>query len=352
MLNSIQFEVVADKPALPSVSRQAKMQRMDNSTNDHRQSEPEIIQAELVEMSPVTPWEWRPMRAVRPRRRWRLPLLLFVATCLSTLLAGASDQAAGEGWLAGMLSGLRYAVPVMTILICHEMGHFIQAYRYGVYASFPYFIPMPLSPLGTLGAVIAMEPRVGHRRALFDIGITGPLAGLVPTLIFLVIGLQHSHLGVPDRNATLFGDPLLFQFLAEWILGPIPNGYEVIVDPMAFAGWVGLLITSLNLIPIGQLDGGHILYALLRQKAHKVATLLLFSALFLVIWQWRFSQKLDPDARSPDDHGPDPSADGRRRGAAGDRTIHPRLADPGVYFRRFHARAVAFPAVDMPGPSR
>jgi membrane-associated protease RseP (regulator of RpoE activity) len=265
------------------------MQKMENTTNDNMEPEPEIVQAELVEMSPGAPWEWREVRVVQPRRRrWRLPILLFVATCLSTLLAGGGGAVLADGWLAGLVLGLRYAVPVMTILLCHEMGHFLQAYRYGVYASLPYFIPMPLSPIGTLGAVIAMEPRMGHRRALFDIGITGPLAGLVPTIIFLVIGLQHSTLGVPSRNSMLFGDPLLLQFLANWILGPIPAGYEVMVDPMAFAGWVGLLITSLNLIPIGQLDGGHILYALLRRKAHKVATALLFTALFLVIWKWEY----------------------------------------------------------------
>jgi membrane-associated protease RseP (regulator of RpoE activity) len=246
------------------------MQKMDNSNENNMESAPEIVQAELVEMSPATPWEWQPVRVSRPRRRWRLPLLLFVATCLTTFLVG----------------GLEYAVPVMVILICHEMGHFIQAQRYGVYASFPYFIPMPIPPMGTLGAVIAMEPRVGHRRALFDIGITGPLAGLIPTIIFLVIGLQHSYPAVPDRTQMLFGDPLLLRLLADWIVGPIPKGYELMVDPMAFAGWVGLLVTSLNLMPIGQLDGGHILYALLRRKAHKVATLLLWSALVLVIWQW------------------------------------------------------------------
>ena len=165
---------------------------------------------------------------VRPRRRWRLPLLLFVATCLSTLLAGASDQAAAEGWLAGMLSGLRYAVPVMTILICHEMGHFIQAHRYGVYASFPYFIPMPFSPLGTLGAVIAMEPRVGHRRALFDIGITGPLAGLVPTLIFLVIGLQHSQPGsAQPRHAAVSVTHCCFSSSPIGFLARSPRGMKL-----------------------------------------------------------------------------------------------------------------------------
>ena len=112
------------------------------------------------------------------------------------------------------------------------MGHFIQAYRYGVYASLPYFIPMPLSPIGTFGAVIAMEPRVGGRKALFDIGISGPLAGLVPTFIFLVIGLQHSTVCVPvTRGELLFGDPLLFHLLASWILGPIPRGYEISSGP-------------------------------------------------------------------------------------------------------------------------
>jgi membrane-associated protease RseP (regulator of RpoE activity) len=209
---------------------------------------------------------------------------------LSTLMAGMDNATGVEGWWATLLHGLRYAVPVMTILICHEMGHFIQAYRYGVYASFPYFLPMPLPPLGTLGAVIAMEPRMGHRKALFDIGITGPLAGLVPTLIFLIIGLHHSKFIILDNNNQGFvlGAPLLFRFLIDWILGAWPIGQVIDLDPIAVAGWVGLLVTSLNLIPIGQLDGGHILYALLRQKARKVATLLLFSALFLVIWKWEY----------------------------------------------------------------
>lgn len=259
---------------------------MDSKPDDNAEADPQYVHAELVEMSEGPSGVWQEVRPVRPRRRWRLPALLFIATCLSTLLAGAREDLFLENWWAGILFGLRYAVPVMTILICHEMGHFLQAHRYGVYASFPYFIPMPFSPLGTLGAVIAMEPRMGHRRALFDIGITGPLAGLVPTMIFLIVGLHHSQLVPPQNGVMMFGDPLLFQYLAHWILGPIPDGAVVEVDPMAFAGWVGLLVTSLNLIPIGQLDGGHILYALLRKKAHKVATMLLFFALFMVFWKW------------------------------------------------------------------
>ena len=263
---------------------------MDSSKNDENIPDSEIIQAEVVDMAPGTPWDWREVRVVRPpHRRWRMPVLLFVATCLSTLYVGIPNviPAEGGGW-AALLHGLRYAVPVMTILLCHEMGHFLQAHRYGVRASLPYFIPMPFSPLGTFGAVIAMEPRVGGRRALFDIGISGPLAGLVPTLIFCIVGSQSSELKLtpPHPHGMAFGSPILFDVLCQWRFGAIPANYDILLDPMAFAGWVGLLVTSLNLIPIGQLDGGHVLYALLLGKAHRVASLLLMTAVFLVIWNW------------------------------------------------------------------
>jgi membrane-associated protease RseP (regulator of RpoE activity) len=264
------------------------MQKMDNTAANQTGANPDIVQAELVEDSPATPWQWREVRPVRPRRRWRLPLLLFVATCLSTLLVGMSIGDEGEGYWAAFLAGLRYSVPVMTILLCHEMGHFIQAHRYGVYASLPFFIPVPIEPIGTLGAVIAMEPRVGHRRALFDIGISGPLAGLVPTMIFCIWGLHLSKAipMPPHPSGWAIGTPAIFDLLTLWQFGPLPEHYTINLDPMAYAGWVGLLITSLNLIPIGQLDGGHVLYALLRKRAHKVATFLLYAALFLVIWDW------------------------------------------------------------------
>ena len=251
--------------------------------------DPEIIRAEIVEegeMEPGAPWEWREVRPVPRQRRVRLPVLLFIATCLSTWVAGAISSSE-SGWLAALVDGLWYAVPVMTILLCHEMGHFIQAYRYGVYASLPYFIPMPFSPLGTFGAVIAMEPRMGHRKALFDIGISGPLAGLVPTFIFLIVGLHRSTFGNPAHGNWPFGSSLLFSFFTDWIVGQPPVHQTILYDQMAFAGWVGLLITSLNLIPIGQLDGGHVLYALLRRKANKVASFLLLLAVFLVALNFR-----------------------------------------------------------------
>src|SRR5262249_54547004 len=155
---------------------------------------------------------------------------------------------------------------------------FLQAKRYRVHASFPYFIPMPISPIGTMGAVIAMPRGMGDRRALFDIGISGPIAGLIPAIIFSVIGLQLSTIGPmppPGEAGFSLGEPLIFKLLAYLVLGPVPTGGELFLHPVAFAGWVGIFLTALNLFPIGQLDGGHVLYALLLKKAHGVAQAML-----------------------------------------------------------------------------
>jgi membrane-associated protease RseP (regulator of RpoE activity) len=179
----------------------------------------------------------------------------------------------------------------MIILGCHEGGHFLQARRYRVRASVPYFLPLPVISIyfGTLGAVIAMDPRVRNRRALFDIGISGPLAGLVPTIIACVVGLQWSELKAPTSGLQL-GEPLLFTYLGYLTFGPIPDGQTIFLHPVGFAGWVGLLITALNLIPIGQLDGGHVLYSILGPRARPI-TLALFlgavgAAVALGFHQW------------------------------------------------------------------
>ena len=221
-----------------------------------------------------------------PGRRLWLPLCLFVATCFTTLLAGSGGSYLLDGLKhIDLLQGLKYAVPVMTILICHEAGHFFQARRYGVHASFPYFIPMPIGPLGTFGAVIGMEAHTGDRKALFDIGISGPLAGLVPTLIFCVVGLHWSEaVSKVPPDEIMLGAPLLFSTLCDWMVQPTAAKPFINLHPMAFAGWVGLLVTALNLVPIGQLDGGHVLYALLRTRAHQVAMLLLMCAMGAVIF--------------------------------------------------------------------
>lgn len=174
-----------------------------------------------------------------------------------------------------VIAGPIYSAGVMTILTCHEAGHYIQARRYRVPASVPYFIPVPppYSLIGTMGAVIAMRGHIGDRKALFDIGISGPLAGLIPTLIFTVVGLSWSEVKPIPLNAggVEFNEPLLFQWIAGWFFGPVPPGSTIMAHQLALAGWVGVLLTSLNLFPAGQLDGGHILYGLLRKKAHVVA---------------------------------------------------------------------------------
>jgi membrane-associated protease RseP (regulator of RpoE activity) len=202
--------------------------------------------------------------------------LLFIATCLST-------------WFA---AGLQYSLGIMTILLAHEMGHYVQTRRYGVPASLPYFIPMPLSLIGTMGAVIVMRPHRGDRCSLFDITVSGPLAGLIPALLFCVVGLHWSEIVMTDKQqfAITLGEPILFKALAYLIHGPLALGQDIALHPLAFAGWVGIFITALNLIPIGQLDGGHILYSLLLRRAHVVAQLLLLAAMVAVViwgyWGW------------------------------------------------------------------
>ncbi|MGQ9503901.1 MAG: site-2 protease family protein [Thermogutta sp.] len=235
-------------------------------------STPEVVIAEYAGPPP------------RRQARFIVPLALFVLTGISTYVAG--------GGFEQPLQGLKYAVCVMAILLSHEMGHFLQALRYRAPATLPFFLPMPFSPVGTFGAVIAMDTRRLDRRALFDIGITGPLAGLIPAMVFTIVGLHQSQVVSMARVAgpMELGEPLVFTWLTRLIHGPLPEGYTVMLGPMAFAGWVGMLITALNLIPIGQLDGGHILYALLGRKANTVGMLLLLAAIVTVViagyWGW------------------------------------------------------------------
>ena len=184
----------------------------------------------------------------------------------------------------------------MTILTAHEMGHFLQARRYHVPATWPFFLPVPFPPFGTFGAVIQMDSRIPNLRALFDIGISGPLAGLIPTLIFLVVGVGLSTVSPSDpallKEGILFGDPLLFQWVTHLFFGAEISGPDQILHlhPIGMAAWTGLFITSLNLIPLGQLDGGHVFYALLRRKAHFWTSAIYYGILAFIVlagrWEW------------------------------------------------------------------
>ena len=235
------------------------------------------VERESTDVSPLaSSTGQQPPPPLPDRRNVVLPSLLFIATCLTTYLA----------------DGLAFSVALMLILTTHELGHFLQALRYRVPASLPYFIPMPYSPIGTMGAVIGMQAHVGDRRALYDIGISGPLAGLVPAIGCSIVGLQLSQVVtvVGKKGFLILGEPLLFKFLAFLTFGSLAPTQDVALHPVAFAGWVGIFITGLNLIPIGQLDGGHVLYALLLRRAHAVAMFLMLAAIVAVVafgyWGW------------------------------------------------------------------
>lgn len=200
--------------------------------------------------------------------------VLFVVTLLSTLWTGARyTSASAPSSLGELWSGWTFALPLMTILLCHELGHYVAARLHRVPASLPYFLPLPeLSPFGTLGAVITMPERIRSRNALLDIGAAGPLAGMLVAVPVLALGLSASELG--PRAAAGYvqeGESLLYALLKWSVFGSIPEGYDVQLHPTAFAGWVGLFITMINLLPWGQLDGGHIAYALLGKKQDRVA---------------------------------------------------------------------------------
>jgi len=185
-----------------------------------------------------------------------LHLGLFAACCATT-------------WLYG---GPSFAATLMGILLCHELGHYVIGRRRGIDVSLPYFIPMPpFLTFGTLGAVIRMRNPITERNALFDVGAAGPIAGLVAAIPLLVIGLFLSHIGHVKLGDSIEGNSILYALLKYAVFGRwLPSGsVDVQLHPMASAGWIGLLITMINLMPIGQLDGGHIARAALGQSHEK-----------------------------------------------------------------------------------
>src|SRR4026209_40197 len=203
-----------------------------------------------------------------PFSKWILPISLFVATIFTTLWAGAYQVYNGP--IRGpvnllleqpeiLLRGIPFAAPLLFLLVTHDFGHCAVARMRGVPAALPLFIPGPPYFIGTFGVIIRLRGPIMNRRALFDIGVAGPLAGFIAAMVALVIGLNLST--VVDRTAThglQLGEPLLLQFIAWLIVGSIPPQADIVLHPIGFAAWFGLFVTSLNLIPIGQLDGGHV----------------------------------------------------------------------------------------------
>ncbi|MFQ5848384.1 MAG: site-2 protease family protein [Candidatus Methylomirabilales bacterium] len=225
-------------------------------------------------------------KRARAERPWR-QILLFVATVFTTLFVGALGEGVDPFTApTRLLAGVPFSFSLLSILGVHELGHYFTARRYGVQVTLPYFIPVPIG-LGTFGAFIKMKSPVIDRRSLFDIGIAGPLAGLCLAIPVLMVGLSLSTIVPSGGKAGLsLGSPLLFTWVQQVSLGPIPEGMDVLLHPVAFAGWIGLFVTALNLLPLGQLDGGHIAYALIGRQSEKLAILTAIVLAFLGITFW------------------------------------------------------------------
>ena len=234
---------------------------------------------------------------VEPRiRDWALPIALFLITVFTTLWAGAYQTNTNQflgAWQfllnepAALLKGVPFAVTLLGILVTHEFGHYILSRIHRVPASLPLFIPGPPHFIGTFGAIIRMRGPILNRKALFDIGVAGPIAGFVVAVVALVIGLRLSKVVVNEATYGLhLGEPLLLQFMSWLVMGPLPDGYDVVLHPVGFAAWFGLFVTSLNLIPIGQLDGGHVAYALWGRSQRIMALAIVPTLVVLGFFGW------------------------------------------------------------------
>ena len=223
-----------------------------------------------------------------PHKLTRTHVILFIATFFTTLIAGAL--------LNGVIPweepekiyrGLPFSLTLLLILMVHELSHYFTSRRHHVSASLPYFIPAP-PIIGTFGAIIKMKPPIPDKRSLIDIGASGPIGGFIIAIIACVIGLSLSEVkpaGTLDGGLA-FGSSLLFSFLSDLVLQTGPEEYDVMLHPVAFAGWIGLLVTSLNLLPIGQLDGGHIVYALFGEKHRLIAKITIPILIVMGITLW------------------------------------------------------------------
>lgn len=222
----------------------------------------------------------------------RLSVALFFATVVTTLGAGSLMEGADPFHDPfALLEGTPFAASLLLILGAHELSHFVTSRRHGVHATWPLFIPAP-SLIGTFGAVIRIKSPIPDRRALLEIGAAGPIAGFIVALPLAVVGLSFSRLemgALPADAASLsLGNSLLFSLLTRLVLGPLPDDVQLYLHPMAFAAWIGFFVTALNLLPVGQLDGGHVLYALCsrRQKTVSQAVVALLAPLGFWWWGW------------------------------------------------------------------
>ena len=288
---------------------------------------PAISDGPVVPVEPVRP-EDLALPLTRPaRERYGVHALLFVATLFTTTVVGGGhwagfqsdfgNQPVSIGTVTFALNGLWYALTILAILGAHELGHYLACRYYRIDASLPYFLPIPFTLVGTLGAFIRIRQPITTKPALFDIGVAGPFAGFLVGVPALLIGLTLSRVAPLPQNFTGFelGEPLLFKAAAWLVWGPVPDQLSLNLHPMAFAAWLSLLFTAVNLFPIGQFDGGHIAYAVLGRRSSAVTITALIGAIGLcfysrawVLWTavamvllWRFGWRHPP---TWDDHVP------------------------------------------------
>ncbi|HPC82767.1 MAG TPA: site-2 protease family protein [Thermoanaerobaculaceae bacterium] len=217
-----------------------------------------------------------------PRRVW-LHVLLFAATLAATTLVGGlsftpAADVTGATNLPELLAhpavlrnGLGFSLPLMLILLAHETGHYLACRRHRLDATLPYFIPVPFG-IGTLGAFIRIRSPLLAKRELLDVGASGPLAGFVAAIPVLLLGIGHSTpvAEIPDHGYMLLGEPLLFRLVKAWLHPSLAHGGDLVLHPTGMAAWFGLFVTAMNLLPFGQLDGGHVLYALIGRWHRRV----------------------------------------------------------------------------------
>jgi len=220
-------------------------------------------------------------------RHW-INVVLAMATIFTTMVVGSllfgADPVTSP---ADVLKGLPFTIAIMTVLGAHEAGHYIVARKHGMRTSLPYFIPFP-NMIGTMGAVIKHKGPIPNRKALFDVGISGPLIGLIVSVIVTIIGLlQPPITQAPQGMSIDLGIPLLFELITRIV----PNGAVMMMHPIAFAGWVGMLVTALNLIPAGQLDGGHVLRAMIGDRAKEVSRVMPFILVSLGFYVTYYMEK-------------------------------------------------------------
>ena len=227
---------------------------------------------------------WEPVGRPTPgrSRRW-VNSVLFVATVYTTTVAGmhlflSPEDVPPDLWPWSiyfrpefLAKGLPFSLPLLAVLGIHEMGHYLAAHWSGVRATLPYFIPIP-PPwfIGTAGAVIKIKSRIPDRTALVDIGAAGPLAGFVVSVVALAFGLWMSEVAEVSGGLLSFGDSLVTSWLGGLFFDSLPEGHDVMIHPIGLAGWLGLFVTFLNLLPVGQFDGGHVVYAMFGARWHRL----------------------------------------------------------------------------------